>query len=574
MGIPVYFYKIIEKYNNIMKSYHNPNPEIDYLFLDSNSIVYQEFYKLCKSNDIEFKTKFDFEMKLIEMVSNEIKNICDKITPKKMAFISIDGVVPIAKMKQQKNRRFMSVYIKKLKEQINNKINEEIEEKQDSQSYDYKKWNTVSITPGTEFMELLDNQLKEYINKLNQKNPFTYVFSSYTEFGEGEHKIFKYIKEHSSVQDNICIYGLDADLIMLSLNNIKYSNDIILYREHNEFSRDIIDTIYKNIDDTNDIYQEYCFLSIVELSDKIYHTFIKEFSKYNVVVSNNLKKINRDNFIQDYVFFSFLLGNDFLPHFPSLTLRNDGMNVLFETYYKFWMDKQKYLIENDEIQWKQMKYFIGILMEYEDEMIQTTHNRLIKKYNRYTTSPLFLKDIESNDMMNKFIDNLPNMFRENELYINPNDNDWRERYYDCLFSNMKKDKRYNIAIDYIRGLEWCFYYYKQNNIDITWNYSYDYPPDMKLFYSNIPVFNTKLMNETNNIDILPITQLAYVIPNDYYELLPYYISNNLIHHYNKNNINRDEIKFTTTYSYYLWEGHFHIDDIDIMELNEIVKNIL
>lgn len=34
--------------------------------------------------------------------------------------------------------------------------------------------------------------------------------------------------------------------------------------------------------------------------------------------------------IHDYVFLAFLLGNDFLPHIPSMRFRNDGMDKLLE----------------------------------------------------------------------------------------------------------------------------------------------------------------------------------------------------------------------------------------------------
>jgi hypothetical protein len=40
--------------------------------------------------------------------------------------------------------------------------------------------------------------------------------------------------------------------------------------------------------------------------------------------------ISRRSIIHDYVFLAFLLGNDFLPHIPSMRFRNDGMDKLLE----------------------------------------------------------------------------------------------------------------------------------------------------------------------------------------------------------------------------------------------------
>ena len=50
---------------------------------------------------------------------------------------------------------------------------------------------------------------------------------------EGEHKIFKYIRNNHEYHKttNTIIYGIDADLFMLSLTHLKYCNTIYLYRE-------------------------------------------------------------------------------------------------------------------------------------------------------------------------------------------------------------------------------------------------------------------------------------------------------------------------------------------------------
>ena len=58
------------------------------------------------------------------------------------------------------------------------------------------------------------------MNKLNKRlktiksDKFKIIISDTTE-GEGEHKILQYIKMHEL--ENSVIYGLDADLIMLSI---------------------------------------------------------------------------------------------------------------------------------------------------------------------------------------------------------------------------------------------------------------------------------------------------------------------------------------------------------------------
>ena len=68
-------------------------------------------------------------------------------------------------------------------------------------------------------------QLNKFLGTLTIPNV---IVSGSDEKGEGEHKIFTYIKKHNI--DNIIIHGLDADLIMLSL--LMVEKTIVIYREN------------------------------------------------------------------------------------------------------------------------------------------------------------------------------------------------------------------------------------------------------------------------------------------------------------------------------------------------------
>ena len=67
-------------------------------------------------------------------------------------------------------------------------------------------------------------------------------------FGEGEHKIYEYIRTNSEYHKDstTVIYGLDADLIMLTLNHLKYCNNMFLFRETPHFISHIDNIQHRN----------------------------------------------------------------------------------------------------------------------------------------------------------------------------------------------------------------------------------------------------------------------------------------------------------------------------------------
>ena len=69
------------------------------------------------------------------------------------------------------------------------------------------------------------------------------IFSNSNVPGEGEHKIFEYIRENNEESYTDLIYGLDADLIMLSFRLVK--SNMYLLRESLEFGKLYYESGYK-----------------------------------------------------------------------------------------------------------------------------------------------------------------------------------------------------------------------------------------------------------------------------------------------------------------------------------------
>ena len=115
MGIPSYFSYIIKNYSNIIrnkKSLIENKIVMTDLYMDCNSIIYDAVYSLEKNNSTIAKN-------LIEptIINNVIKKIDDYIRfikPTSTVFITFDGVAPVAKMEQQRTRRYKSAHMSKI----------------------------------------------------------------------------------------------------------------------------------------------------------------------------------------------------------------------------------------------------------------------------------------------------------------------------------------------------------------------------------------------------------------------------------------------------------------------------
>ena len=51
MGIPSYFSHIVREYGDIIKKYNKKNMQIDNLYMDSNSIIYDSLFSLLHTYD-------------------------------------------------------------------------------------------------------------------------------------------------------------------------------------------------------------------------------------------------------------------------------------------------------------------------------------------------------------------------------------------------------------------------------------------------------------------------------------------------------------------------------------------
>jgi 5'-3' exonuclease len=505
--------------------------------MDCNSIIYDVFNSFTEdekgmSNDM-------IENIIIERVIQKIEYYIELLNPSNTVFIAFDGVAPFAKMEQQRTRRYKSTYMSQRIDPILRNTHNNMHHR--------NSWTTCSITPGTRFMNNLSDRVSEHFNKDNDIILRRILVSASDIPGEGEHKMFEYLRNHNDVSENLFVYGLDSDLIMLSIFHRELTKNIYVCREAPEFSKSQLDIAV-----TASSVNEMLFMDIGILSNSILR-------EMDCIVSDKHR-------IYDYIILCFFLGNDFLPHFPSLNIRKSGIQILIETYReKIGSSNDLFFIskETGNIQWRTLALFIRELAKHE-------HSHILQEYFIRDKMSKYKYAQNTYEEREKMLSNTPIIFRADELYICPKEKMWEHRYYRVLFSKERtSDIVKDICLNYMEGLEWVYKYYTMGCPNWKWKYHYNYPPLLSDLIKYIPNLDTHFINSNhvNNKPFHPQVQLSYVLPPNNYSLIDTktrtFIETNLSH------LSLDNLKFQWAFCRYFWESHVILPDISIDTLEEL-----
>ena len=416
-------------------------------------------------------------------------------------------------------------------------------------------WNTVAITPGTKFMTELNTSVTAHFSK--HKSPSSMkapniIVSGSNQVGEGEHKLFDYIRKNPEKhKDQVSvIYGLDADLIMLSINHLPVSPKTYLFRETPHF----ISSIDSNLEPDADY-----FLDIPELTEAI----VKFMNNDKELTAEQKTSVSQRNKIYDYIFLGFFLGNDFMPHFPAVNIRTGGVDKMMNAY-RATIGTNEFLSDGKTIQWNNVRKLIQFIANLEEDYIVTEHrsrnskerhlmpeNTPEEKFKKFEVTPIFERDMEK--------------------YINPVKPFWQSRYYRGLFgikSDTNDAQKKDISINYLQGLEWTMKYYTTGCSDWRWRYKYNYPPLMQDLIKYMPVFNCEFMPIKPANPVSEIVQLCYVLPRSNLNLLPNKLVSELLRQHDQ--WYKGNCDFVWAYCRYFWEAHVEMNEIDITELEQFI----
>lgn len=492
MGLPGFFSWLLKKYTRNVIMTSELNIQIDELYIDANCMLHPSCFKILNSS-VQYNNVCELEAAMIEVCITDLDYIIKYVNPKYKLYVAVDGVAPLAKINQQRRRRYKS-YDENM---IKNKIREKFGVKQNTQ------WSNASITPGTIFMEKLHNRLLEYLKTLT--NPIKIIYSSYHTVGEGEHKIFDYIRNNPNTANKV-VYGLDADLIFLAMASnqkniylIRENNDQQTINVPNQYNYVIIDTLVQ------------CFNEHVK-------TCIKQ-AIYNLGIDVNISV----DITNDIIFICYLLGNDFLPHVPTIDIRKSGLDMILNAYvivftkYLTPLIRDTKVIDIDVVFFDEFMYNLS---QMERERMET--HKIIEQNERQQIEPHFDKPIDREFWR---LDNMK-IVKSHNIYnfdIGTFD-DWKFGYYEYHFgcNEGQETTIKDVCKNYLDGILWITKYYFGCCPSWEWTYNYSHAP----FVTDLSKFIKTQHYDINNIHFdmgcpIPATvQLLCVIPPSYSHLLP------------------------------------------------------
>lgn len=293
-----------------------------------------------------------------------VDNIVTRIAPRAVLYLAVDGVAPRAKMNQQRARRFRSA---------KDRVDEHEKRMREDPLYaasEVEPFDSNCITPGTSFMYGLTEALRYFVaRKISEDRAWTnlqVVLSGPEALGEGEHKIMEYIRaerESGSMAPNLrhCVYGLDADLIMLAL--CTHEPHFFLLREKIDFTawkKKNGPRVATSLDMLT--FGEFQLLSIGVL---------REYIMLELGADGNLLLpfFNLERLLDDFVFILVLIGNDFLPNLPTLSIADGTLSVLLHLYKRLLPFLGGYITDAGTICAHRFEFFMAKLASIEEDVM-------------------------------------------------------------------------------------------------------------------------------------------------------------------------------------------------------------
>lgn len=520
MGIPFYFKHLVTQYADIVLPLNQLNDRCNRLYLDFNCAIHHAAQAILQKHPT--MPDAPLEEQILHDVVQFVKKLISRLRPKSLVYIAVDGVCPVAKMVQQRKRRYIGHWRQHL-----------LRAEAKKHGIPMSTWDNNAITPGTPFMTKLNVALHAFANAWQQANARasapTLIVSDSNESGEGEHKIYEHLRMNpvDASQGVDIVYGLDADLIMLSLIS---SAHIYLLREKPVF----------NIPGMRNLQDSFLVLDVARLRNALYDDLHARAPDPVHVPADT-------STIFDYVVLCFLLGNDFLPSLSFIKIKEQGVDLLIQLY----MDV-RCLLNGAPLYDHEKKGVAGLNTQFltlllarlsavedasMDEVTAAYYKRTVGAAARFSKRSSTHTPV---DTLSSSLDNYPTWNKLPQGLIDPSQHGWRLSYYHHLFpqetSAYGEGCGYSctdvnaVCRCYLHGIGWTLSYYfdgPQQALRQPWHYPYNYSPTLLDVSNYVSTHQATLLEDIQTglssltpIHIEPQAQLLCVLPPTSKTLLP------------------------------------------------------
>lgn len=425
---------------------HSHSPQYDCLYLDFNSIVHEAANSIASTphNSIAADAAVISEaLKRLTVIAT-----CPLLRPRRLLYVAVDGPPPLAKMHQQRSRRFGAHQSRSIEDLKSDAF-----------------WDRNQISPGTPFMRRLDVALQACCAELQraQDAPEHVIANPHSEPGEGEQKIFMHISASEHKDDRIVVYGVDADLILMSLLSPAWDR-IDLFRPG-------VDAVLGAGGGDRRNAQPACVL------------------KTQVLRSRLSAEID----VRDFVVLCLLLGNDFIPSLAGFQLRNDGLPALVSIFQRSLSiggrqsagEGRCLLAEGGPdtmggIRVDALLALLAAVADVEQRMVREEDAAYKERCARYQTQIARRRGGPQNVTEMNPLENPESHIVNFVHHGGDADTHWRLRYYHALFdggSASSPSLVRSTALAFVTGLGWAYAYLgRQKTIAPGWVYPHAYAP--------------------------------------------------------------------------------------------------
>ena len=375
--------------------------------------------------------------------------------------------------------------------------------------------------------------------------------------GEGEHKLMEFIRNQRmqpgyDPNTSHCIYGLDADLIMLSLvtHELRFSvlremvtqtyNTCKRCGKAGHMMKDCTAGLeYVPRADGNGysttVVQQFQFVDIPTL---------KEYLEFDLRPGNSDSMAfpwDIERACDDFVLLCFLVGNDFLPHLPAMEIREGAIDVMMSCYREMLPGLGGYLARDGQIEFPRLGALMkriaalenDILLRRADDAERFSRNSSSTNLRHSTAaggvdsrdSELKMEGVVTAAEVDAEVKRLRDAkLREAQSGGEPQEvkfgqEGWEDRYYRIKFGRPEgaADKEFvrDVAHSFVDGMVWVLQYYFQGCLDWAWFYPYNYPPTSASLANAIDWdhFEHRIAARGATQPFTPLQQLMAVLPS-------------------------------------------------------------